>query len=102
MIDLATGDSIDTSILNSPETESYHSWSHNGKWIVFSSRRIDSRYTRLFIAPFKDGKFGKPFLLPQKDPSYNETLLYSYNIPEFVNGKIVLSKDQLSELFIVE
>ncbi|MCJ7449470.1 MAG: hypothetical protein MUO72_17475 [Bacteroidales bacterium] len=38
--------------LNSSETESYHSWSSNGKWLVFSSKRMDGRSTRPFFAYF--------------------------------------------------
>lgn len=73
--------------LNSDDTESYHSWSGNGKWVVFSSRRIDGRYTRLFLSHFDgEGHFSKPFLLPQKSPEDNVLRLKSYNIPEFVQG----------------
>ena len=102
LIDLTTKTVSDATELNSPETDSYHSWSHDGKWLIFSSRRIDGRYTRLFIAPFRNGKFGKPFLLPQKDPNMYDNLLDSYNIPEFVRGKVEIPKDKLAELFKVE
>ena len=75
--------------LNSDDTESYHTWSSNGKWLVFSSKRIDGRSARPFIAYFDDwDKTGKPFVLPQKDPDHYETMLESFNIPEFVSGKI--------------
>ena len=75
--------------VNSHDTESYHSWSSNGRWLVFSSRRDDGAFTRPFIAYMdKDGKWGKPFELPQKDPDYNRQLLRSYNIPEFMSGPV--------------
>ncbi|MGQ9621491.1 MAG: TolB family protein, partial [Bacteroidales bacterium] len=32
--------------INSNETESWHEWSSNGKWIIFSSKRLDGRSTR--------------------------------------------------------
>ena len=99
LIDLKTNQIIRPAIINSNDADSYHSWSKNGKWIIFASRRLDGMYSRLFIAPFKNGKFGKPFLLPQKDPQQNEKRLYSYNIPEFISGKVILPKDKASALF---
>ncbi len=100
MLDLSTGRFVDTRPLNSPDVESYHSWSSNGRWVIFSSRRIDGRYTRLFIAHCTpDGRFSKPFLLPQKSASDNALRLYSYNIPEFVRGRAELDHDALETLF---
>jgi len=75
--------------INSPETESYHSWSSNGRWVVFSSRRDDGGYTRPFIAHIgSDGKGTKPFELPQSDPDYHRQFMKSYNIPEFMTGPV--------------
>jgi dipeptidyl aminopeptidase/acylaminoacyl peptidase len=100
MIDLKTLKQLDTSPVNSTKTESYHSWSSNGKWIIFSSRRIDGRYTRLYIAELNDdGSFEKPFLLPQKDPFENTTRMKSYNIPEFIQGKVELNKEDVASMF---
>ena len=56
--------------LNSDETESYHSWSSNGKWLVFSSKRGDGLTARPYFAYFgSPDNVGKPFVLPQKDPT---------------------------------
>lgn len=64
---------------------SYHSWSSNGRWIMFASRRYDDNYTRLYFAYFdREGKMHKPFMLPQKRPSYNDELFRSYNVPEWM------------------
>lgn len=99
MINLLSLDSENTDILNSDDVDSYHSWDKNGKWIVFSSRRIDGRYTRLFIAHFdKEKGFSKPFLLPQESPLHNVERMYSYNIPEFILGKVLI-KESFSDLF---
>lgn len=71
--------------INSNDVESYHSWSSNGKWIIFSTRRDDGGYTRLYISHFNEnGTFSKPFILPQKDPEFSGRFLSSYNIPEFM------------------
>lgn len=70
---------------NSRKSESYHSWSSSGKWVVISSRRGDGVHTRLYLAHFdqNNGTFSKPFLLPQKDPSHSYKFMYSFNVPEF-------------------
>lgn len=100
MMDLLDGTMGPVSEINSPDTESYHSWSSNGKWIIFSSRRIDGRYTRLFISHYnEDGSFSKPFLLPQKDPKENQLRLKSYNIPEFVKGEVPSRQAEVAKLF---
>ena len=93
MIDLTTGDSVRTDNINSTYTESYHSWSSNSRWIVFSSRRGDGLYTRPYFAHLNtDGTFSKPMLLPQQNPQeYYQNLFYSYNIPELVKTKVDLS-----------
>jgi Tol biopolymer transport system component len=75
--------------LNSDFAESYHSWSTNGRWLVFSSKRSDGRSTRPYFAWIdENGRSAKPFILPQKDPEYYHSLIESFNIPEFVSGKI--------------
>ena len=89
MADLSTGESTPLDILNSDDVESYHSWSSNSRWVIFSSRRIDGLYTRLYIAYIdENGQACKPFLLPQKDTGFYDRFMMSYNIPEFITGKV--------------
>ena len=89
MLDLKAGDTSPCTILNSDKAESYHCWSSNGRWVVFGSRRLDGRYTRLYFSHFDGkGQFTKPFLLPQKHPKDNILRMKSYNIPEFVKGEV--------------
>lgn len=100
LLNLETGETLTPEILNSDDTESYHSWSGNGHWLIFSSRRLDGRYTRLYIAHHDgNGNFGKPFLLPQKNPDLNQFRLKSYNIPEFINGEVCDRQKEISGLF---
>ena len=81
--------------LNSPAPDSYHTWSSNGRWIVFASRRDDGDFTRIYIAHFDtDGQAHKPFLLPQRDPEYNTLLLKSYNVPELSRNPVRINKSQ--------
>lgn len=99
MIDLTRKVYVSTDALNSKDVESYHSWDATGKWVIFSSRRLDGRYTRLFMAHFDEKSgFSKPFLLPQESPDQNWERIYSYNIPEFVQGPIVL-EESVARLF---
>jgi hypothetical protein len=78
--------------INSNETESYHSWSSNGKWLVFSSKRDDGLTARPYFSYLgTDGNFKKPFVLPQKDPTLYRKLIKTFNKPEFVTGEIGVS-----------
>jgi hypothetical protein len=90
LMNLETGE-LTRPDINSDLTESYHSWSSNGRWIVFSSRRIDGLFTRPYFSYFDpSGKASKPFLLPQKSPDFYKTFLKSYNIPELVTTRVDL------------
>jgi hypothetical protein len=90
LLDLQAGKSIRME-LNSDETESYHSWSSNGRWLVFSSKRGDGLTARPYFAYFSSpDSTGKPFVLPQKDPSLYTRLEKTFNRPEFVTGKITV------------
>ena len=81
---------------NSPDVDSYHTWSSNGRWIVFSSRRMDGNYTRPFIAYFDEqGQARKAFCLPQEDPEHNLLLLKSYNVPELTRDAVRVSLGEL-------
>ena len=85
--------------LNSPDVESYHSWSSNGRWVVFSSRRYDGSFTRPYFAHIdKDGRGTKPFELPCADPDYHRQFMRSYNIPEFMRGPVTISPQDFADV----
>ena len=89
LMDLATGKHTLLEAFRSDYAESYHSWSSNSRWVVFSSRRIDGLYTHPYIAHInEEGRAAKPFLLPQKDTDFYHRFFKSYNIPEFMTGKV--------------
>lgn len=97
MIDLLTGSHYPLDTANSSNADSYHSWSSNSRWIVFSSRRIDGLYTRPYFAYITPGgQASKPFLMPQKDTDFYGRLMMSYNIPEFITGKVRTNMRQIS------
>ena len=54
---------------NSEDTESFHNWSTNSRWLVVSSRRDDGLFTRPYFCHVDtDGKVTKAFMLPQRNP----------------------------------
>lgn len=97
-VDLETGNVVCLDALNSDDVESYHSWSSNSRWMVFSSRRENGLYTQPYIVYMgEDGIPHKPFLLPQQDPkTFYGAQQNSYNIPEFIKRKIPYSSRELS------
>lgn len=97
--DLETGQNLDLKKVNSNDVESYHSWSSNGRWIIFSSRRDDGSYTRPYIVYFgENGKCGMPFILPQEDPNFYPDCYKSFNIPEFMKGPVKVKINDLKKV----
>lgn len=99
-INLHSGEVYPFEKANSENVESYHSWSRNSKWMVFSSRRDDGLYTRPYICYVDEGGYAhKAFMLPQHNPKkYYQDLLVSYNIPEFINDKVIVSKKSIEKM----
>ena len=84
-------------VVNSDEAETFHSWSSNSRWFVFSSKRLDGTCARPFFSYLDaEGKAHKPFVLPQKDPDYYDTFIKTYNVPELAKGPVPESPWSLS------
>lgn len=78
--------------LNSSRSESYPSFSSNGRWIMCNSRRDDGNYTRPYIAYFDaSGRCHKAFEVPQRNPHHLARLLKSFNRPEFMKEPVQTS-----------
>lgn len=90
LLDLQTGEARELKEINSDKADSYHNWSLNSHWVVFTSRRDDGYYTRLYLACVDDkGHFSKPFMLPQRHPmEYYSESLFSFNTPDFTKTKV--------------
>ena len=93
-----TNDSVrNLNEINSPDVESYHSWNSTGRWILFTSRRDDGGFTRLYIAYFdKNGNAHKPFELPQQNPQFYRQFYKSYNVPEFMVQPVIISPQEFA------
>ena len=86
--------------INSDESESWHSWSTNSRWIVFSSKRDSGAFTRPYFCYIDEkGKAYKPFVLPQKDPDHYDMCLRTYSVPELVNGPVKVTGEKLGRVY---
>jgi hypothetical protein len=82
--------------INSEYNESWHSWSKNGRWVLFSSKRGGGIFTRLYFSYIDStGTARKPFLLPQRDPAFYDSFIKCYNVPEFAVAPVRFSERQL-------
>jgi hypothetical protein len=98
MMDLISGENWPLKTVNSHDSESFHNWSLNSRWILFTTRRDDGLYTQLYLAHIDaDGKASKPFRLPQQNPrEYDLENIYSINTPEFTQAPIDINEEQLA------
>ena len=96
MMDLDSGEYAKLDI-NSEFSESWHSWSSNGRWIAFSSKRKATPFTRCYIS-FVDntGKARKPFILPQYDPCFYDSFLKTVSVPELITGPVPVTSKTLA------
>jgi hypothetical protein len=85
--------------VNSSVTESFPNWSDNGRWIMFTTKRIDHVYTVPHFAYVDStGHAYKPFPLPLENPEAYFTRLTNYNRPVFVEGKVSISQNTLEQI----
>ena len=95
LMDLTTGQ-YHKATANSEYTESWHSWSSNSRWIVFSSKRQGGLFTRPYISYVDEtGRTHKPFVLPQERPSYYDSCCQLYSVPELVTGPVTVQSKAL-------
>jgi hypothetical protein len=82
--------------INSDRADSFHSWSSNGRWCVFSTKRMDGLMTTPFFSHIDSlGNTSKPFVLPQEDPLFYETNLEVFNVPELTKEPVHTSMQAL-------
>ncbi|MHC4643321.1 MAG: TolB family protein [Planctomycetota bacterium] len=85
--------------INSNESESWHSFSSNSRWIAFSSKRRNGTITRSYLSYMdQDGKVYKPVLLPQKDPEFYDSCLDTYSVPEFIVEPVKITGEKLGRV----
>jgi len=85
--------------INSDQSESWHTWSSNSRWVVFSSKRKHGIFTRLYFSYVdQTGKFYKPLLLPQKDPEFYDSYLKTFSVPELIVEPIPVNAKKLGRV----
>lgn len=100
MIDLATGEVLRLENVNEYLSDTYHSWSSDGKWFVFASKRGDGLYGRPWFSHVSpDGTVTKPFLLPQKDPHFYDQMLRSFNVPDLGNAPVAFDAEIIGDIW---
>ena len=86
---------------NSDRCDSWHCWSSNSRWIVFSSKRDNGLLARPYFSYIdSEGREHKPFLLPQKDPTFYDFWLRTYNVPELVKGPVTIPQEELVQAIL--
>ncbi len=84
--------------INSDASESWHSFSSNGRWIAFSSKRLSHVFTRTYLAYLDEqGRVHKPIVLPQKDPLHYDSCLWTFSVPELVAEPVRVSRRALAK-----
>jgi len=95
LMDIATGKYRKLGI-NSDDSESWHGWSTDGRWILFSSKRNGGFFTRIYFSYVdSNGNAHKPFIMPQQNPCFYDSFIKSYNYPEFATGPVPFSEKKL-------
>lgn len=85
--------------INSDQSESWHSWSSNSRWIAFSSKRDNGLFTRTYLSYVDpNGVAHKPLVLPQKDPTHYDSCLWTYSVPELVTEPVRATKETLGRV----
>ena len=100
LLDLTTGESRPMNGANSDDTDSFHNWSTNSRWLVLSSRRDDGLFTRPYFCHVDaQGHVSKAFMLPQRNPRqfYRDRFL-SFNVPEFIIAPTHFDGSQASRI----
>lgn len=83
--------------INSDQADTWHCWSSNGRWVVFSSKRGNGLFARPhFTYVDESGRFHKPFVLPQRDPAFYDACVQTFNLPELVTGPITVRRADLA------
>ena len=83
LMNLHTGKIDSLQIVNSAnKADIVRGWSSNGRWLMFSSKRDDGFYERIYFSYIDStGMAHKPFMLPLLDASYYNNMMEIFGEP---------------------
>jgi hypothetical protein len=100
LADLQSGEIRPMDEIKGNKSDSYHSWSSNGRWFVFASKRGDGQYGKPYFCHLDaDGHTTKPFVLPQKSARFYLYNLKSFNVPDLGNASTGMTVKDAARLF---
>lgn len=90
LMDLRSGESRPLTEVNTPQSESYHNWSSDSRWFVYSSKGDNGLQSWAYLARVDEaGRVSKPVLLPQRRPlKYYRERFDSFNCPDFTRTPV--------------
>ena len=96
LMDMRTG-RYEKIACNSDRAESWHSWSSNGRWLAFSSKRGDGLFLKTYFTHVgEDGKCSKAFVLPQEDPAFYDSFTKLFQLPELVREPVPVRLEEIA------
>lgn len=102
LFDLQNGTLRCMNEVNSSYSESYHNWSSNSHWFIFSSKRENGLQSWAYLSHIDgEGRASKPVLLPQRRPLlYYKKEADSFNCPDFTLTPVILDqREAFHQLF---
>ena len=100
LADLQTGGIRPLDEVKGNKSDSYHSWSSDGRWFVFASKRGDGQYGKPYFCHLDaDGRATKPFVLPQKSARFYIYNLKSFNVPDLGNASTGMTVKDAARMF---
>ena len=100
LMDLSSGEIVDLSAVNDDKSDTYHSWSSDGTWFVFASKRGDGMFGKPWFSHVSpDGAVTRPFLLPQQNPHFYDTMLRSLNVPDLGNAPVGFDAAEIGRIW---
>ena len=100
LADLQSGEIRPLDEIKGDKSDSYHSWSSDGRWFVFASKRGDGQYGKPYFCHLDaDGRTTKPFVLPQQSARFYVYNLKSFNVPDLGNASTGMTVRDAKRLF---
>ena len=100
LADLQTGEVKALTDVKGDKSDTYHSWSSNGRWFVFASKRGDGHYGKPYFCHIDaEGNTSKPFVLPQKSSHFYDYNFRSFNIPDLAKASTGMTPADARRMF---